>query len=400
MSSAIPDDSQLLLEQIRAGAQDFQTTDYEVDLTKTLLDAIYTSSGGTEEELQLGIAAIFDLLVAARYYEMQDRQWYYCDHLKGFIQPYTNACSHCLMNGQFVYIKGNKPGSSGIGGVTAPVLALLWNQIFVRRKLNLFLRRGKEPVDVIVDDSAKKIILVAEIKAAPLMTLPLVLLAPHQNKTAHELLDEKLLPVSDINLFLPTKNSAGQWQTSLITLGLRGTGAGWFHRLLSEKLASDPSFLRRYVASWTAALETYEPRTRCSVFWLTNGCGQPPGWTGKEAISDSKTSVGMDRTDDIKKAIYQVTTLGAKFKPSGGKMTILTGIISNIHAARHYKEYLASLTNIVWAQYTPPSGGAKTAGTVGELSSSTRIYNLFDGIVAFTRTQSRHKWVDSVFKLK
>lgn len=61
------------------------------------------------------------------------------------------------------------------------------------------------------------------------------------------------------------------------------------------------------------------------TYWFTNSCGQPiprpDTWphragTGYESVSDSKTSVGIDRTDDIKKGTYQILKLGAEGNPS------------------------------------------------------------------------------------
>ena len=42
----------------------------------------------------------------------------------------------------------------------------------------------------------------------------------------------------------------------------------------------------------------------------------------------------MDRTDDIKKGIYQVLKLGSEGKPQSTKWNYKVGIISNIHPVR------------------------------------------------------------------
>ena len=132
---------------------------------------------------------------------------------------------------------------------------------------------------------------------------------------------------------------------------------------------------------------------------MTNGCGQPTprpdDWprrkgTGFESISDGKTSVGMDRTDDIKKAIYQVLKLGSSYKPTDN--SIKTAIISNIHAIRHYDEYLLTVRDVIWA--IDSSKGIRNAG---DLDPDTPIYNLFDGILSFTKSEIRDDWVKSLF---
>ena len=112
-----------------------------------------------------------------------------------------------------------------------------------------------------------------------------------------------------------------------------------------------------YSEFWRGALRRYGERDQSRIFWLTNACGQPSPrpdhWprrssgSGYESISDAKTSVGMDRTDDIKKSIYQVLKVGAEGKPST-QFVCKVGIVSNIHAVRHFDEYLEALKDIVW----------------------------------------------------
>ena len=116
--------------------------------------------------------------------------------------------------------------------------------------------------------------------------------------------------------------------------------------------------------------------------------------SGFESISDSKTSVGMDRTDDIKKGIYQVLKLGSKGKPVSSRWNFKVGIISNIHAARHFEEYLVSLKNLVWTYDT--TGKAMKAG---DLNREHPLYNLFDGIIALTECHFRDEWLKQVFGL-
>ena len=136
------------------------------------------------------------------------------------------------------------------------------------------------------------------------------------------------------------------------------------------------------------------------MFWLTNGCGQPvprpADWparrgTGYESVSDAKTSVGMDRTDDIKKAIYQVLKLGSEYKPNDEN--IKTAIISNIHAVRHYDEYLLTVRDVIWAL-----DHTRSVKIASQLDPDTPIYNLFDGILSFTQSDIRDEWIKEVFR--
>lgn len=180
----------------------------------------------------------------------------------------------------------------------------------------------------------------------------------------------------------------------------------WGYRSMIELLENDDSFLRSYYAFWSNALTKYHPKHTDSVYWLTNACGspnpRPDSWPkskggdgeGYESISDSKTSVGMDRTDDIKKSIYQVLKLGSEGKPVASKWTFNVGIVSNIHAARHFEEYLESLKNLIWTN--DPTGTAKKAG---DLRPEHPLYNLFDGIITLTECHFRDEWLRQVFEL-
>ncbi len=99
----------------------------------------------------------------------------------------------------------------------------------------------------------------------------------------------------------------------------------------------------------------------------------------------------MDRTDDLKKATYQSLKIGAEGNPSAN-YHYRVGIISNIHAVRHYEAYLTSIQDIVWARNKDES--AKTAV---DLPPDTPLFNLFDGIIALTQTTARDRWIKDIF---
>jgi hypothetical protein len=108
-----------------------------------------------------------------------------------------------------------------------------------------------------------------------------------------------------------------------------------------------------FVQTWLNAREAYMNRDKSQkLYYLANASGNPPkiakdrdGWPKKESISDSKTSAGMDRTDDIKKGIYQVLKIGSSFRE---ETNLKTAIISNLPAYRHGKEYVEPFINMLW----------------------------------------------------
>ena len=91
-------------------------------------------------------------------------------------------------------------------------------------------------------------------------------------------------------------------------------------------------------------------------------------------------------------SIYQVLKLGADSKPSKGDDRYLVGIVSNIHAVRHFDDYLNSLKDIIWTRDV--SGNAVRAS---DLTPETPLFNLFDGIVALTYTVARDPWITKNF---
>ena len=95
-----------------------------------------------------------------------------------------------------------------------------------------------------------------------------------------------------------------------IELDINWDSKNKFFNALDKLLTQDIDFFEKYYSYWKIAFSAYSKKDKnCSLFWLTNGCGQqnprPDDWpkrkgTGFESISDGKTSVGIDRTDDIK----------------------------------------------------------------------------------------------------
>ncbi|MBI5211993.1 MAG: hypothetical protein HY957_01290 [Nitrospirae bacterium] len=267
-------------------------------------------------------------------------------------------------------------------------------------------------MDVVIVNEETHNILFAEIKASPLLTLPLRMEAEQMTDSEGTEITEHdgSLTISAIfnrqlDLFIP-KITGNRWEEGIYTFGVRKDieDKFWGYRAMIARLETDGTFLNDYYRFWSAALVKYHPKITESIYWLTNGCGSPtprPVWwpkskggegDGYESVSDSKTSVGMDRTDDIKKGIYQVLKLGSEGKPVSSKWSFKVGIVSNIHAARHFEEYLKSLKNLIWTH--DETGHVKKAG---DLKPDHPMFNLFDGIIALTEGHFRDEWLKQVF---
>ncbi len=402
--------------QIVETAQPFQVTLAERALIRELLTIVDSVGGTTAVSKRALLAAAFDLIVAAEYYRSVGHiGWVYCpEPAPALYYPYTNICPRCGLDNQFHFHAANKPGSGIIGRRTSRLLAHFLSELFTSKGLNVAVLKGSEPIDIIFVDQATTPVTVmfAEIKAAPLLTLPLhvasqSLIIDTDNETqaaSHRVTDFSYLFGTQMNLFVPTYNAqSGSWHDKTFPIGIRQDvhDTEWAYRGLTKLLIEDPTFFTAYAEFWAASLQAYGQRSQESVYWLTNACGhpspRPDSWparrtgSGYETVSDGKTSVGMDRTDDIKKAIYQVIKLGSDGKPVED-LKFLVGVVSNIHAVRHFEDYLASLKDIIWTRST--SAQVRIAS---DLAPDTVLYNLFDGIIAITQTFSRDEWINKVF---
>ncbi len=226
---------------------------------------------------------------------------------------------------------------------------------------------------------------------------------------SHGPLDNSSLEKSEFHLLLPQLEGE-KWRSELVYLGVRPSKQidSWSYSQIQRVFSQDEQIFGRYFQFWQRAFTAYSRgewirgAAPDHVYWLTNACGQPVprpvNWPtrnsgeGFESVSDGKSSMGMDRTDDIKKGIYQVLKLGASAKPNS-KVTIKTALLSNIHAVRHYDAYLKDLQDIVWTQTSN-----KAVTKVGQLHPEQDLYNLFDGIISFTEIYARDNWIAENFR--
>jgi hypothetical protein len=299
------------------------------------------------------------------------------------------------------------------------LLCIFIKYLFKINNRELKIYNGSEPVDVIIHDEAESIVLLAEVKATPLTTLALAVPIEVQTELGNEgepvpcshcATDNSFLTSSNLHIVLPTLQEEG-WDYELISLGVKGSNSSltWTYEQIGRVFTSDAQLFNRYFRFWVVAYSAYNKTARGRgtlpepVYWLTNACGQPNprplNWPnrksekGYESVSDGKSSVGMDRTDDIKKGIYQVLKIAAAGKPKQSNFTVKTALLSNIHAVRHYNEYLLDLQDIVWT--LDETGKAKKAA---DLPPEKDIYNLFDGIITFTHSYVRDEWISRNFQ--
>ncbi|MFB2924095.1 MULTISPECIES: hypothetical protein [Aerosakkonema] len=394
---------------------------HEEALTEILVEQALENARQTSTSPGLSLAAAFDLIVAAEYYtKLTNKGWLYCpvDDRPLLVYPYTNTCPRCVIQGNFHFHQANKPPSGTIGKTTSRLLCVFLKQLFKINCRSLKIYSGVEPVDVIIYDETESVVLLAEVKAAPLMTLTVAVPIEVQTQLgedgepipcSHSATDNTFLTSSNLHILLPELQEE-HWHNELISLGIKGSSSSstWAYEQIC-RIFADNQLFNRYFKSWVVAFSAYNKNARGRgslaepIYWLTNACGQPIprplNWPirktekGYESVSDAKSSVGMDRTDDIKKGIYQVLKIGATGKPKESRMAVKTALLSNIHAVRHYDEYLLELQDIVWT-----IDETEKAKRAGDLPPEKELYNLFDGIITFTRSYVRDEWIERNFQ--
>lgn len=358
--------------------------------------------------LGLRLAALFDLFVACQYYNgLANKGWTYCPKTQQLLlYAYTNICPRCLGSHEYIFTKANKPESGQIGMATTEILCEMLVSYFKIKGRDIEIYKASEPIDVMIFEASTQLMIIAEVKAAPLFTIPLSI--PCEKLTEevdgqlvdvdHNLCDNPFLHNTQPRLFFPETDSSHERQ---FQLNVNWNTSYPFFYAVQELCKTNKDFLPFYFDFWEEAYKAYRDKNKSNpIFWLTNACGlpipRPDDWPkrrsgGYETVSDAKTSVGMDRTDDIKKGIYQVLKLGAEYKPK--YYNIKTALISNIHAVRHYDEYLKCIKDIIWT-----IDDSREIKVWSEINPSTPLYNLFDGIISFTESDIRDDEMTRLFK--
>lgn len=382
----------------------------ENSFIKKLIDkAISVSSDN--DNFGLVVAAFYDLAISSVYYtNITNSGWLYCNlNSPKLILPFVNCCPEHALQGEFIFHKSSKPTSAIIGQATTRILLLFYQELFHRFGKKVTVLKATEPADAIFYNANEKKVFLGEIKSSPLLTMSLSMnceaLTTYDKEGSivpveHQATINTNITNNIIQLLLPVENQ-GKWSSEYYVLGKKASkdDKDFAYEGLS-RLIDNSDFISKYLHYWFTSFAAYcHKDDSTNIFWLTNACGKPSNlpddWAGGvTCISDEKTSVGMDRTDDIKKGIYQVLKLGAEGKLKETGWDCKVGIISNIHPARHFNVYLKPIKDLIWT-----IGGEHSVKIAGDLDPNTPMYNLFDGVVTFTDNYIRDPWLSDNLKM-
>ena len=259
---------------------------------------------------------------------------------------FINLCSPCYENAQiWQYQKAAKPQSGALGKLSSEMI-LKFIEILFDDFIETYSIGGTEVADALIKKK-NGIQILAEVKSAPLLTYPLLVqkVGTRENHSSISLTSSQ---------FRELKTALYMHKGEYIPLG-KVKESNWPFRAVAAYFEDENNEvkIKSFFNTWSNTRKAYEDKNRASKFYyLANASGKPPkearerdNWPSKESISDSKTSAGMDRTDDIKKGIYQVLKLGIQNK---NNRNIKTAIISNLPAFRHGKDYVDPFIDMIW----------------------------------------------------
>jgi hypothetical protein len=369
------------------------------------------------EHKGVALAALFDLAVSALYAgKISSNGWLYCrdrdtaDAEPKLFYPFVNACPRCSLRGVFHFVPSKKPGSAAIGQATSLILTTFLDEHARSRSdgaCQVMQLGGTGAVDAIAVEGNK--VCLFEIKSAPLVTFPIeantkIMITTddfgNEQKPLHF---EVTLPptyVDDLNFIIS--------EDLKVPIGRQTSSDNWPCDVLEEYLSYGDN-LNQYVANWNVTYQRYSGQIpKEKTYWLTNGCGQPPrsdGWpvrrngSGYESISDGKSSVGLDRTDDIKKGIYQVLKIGTHYKEfaNDSDYEVFTSLTSNIHAVKHHDDYLKEFEDMMWTIDSKDRSYVVNRDKGVTSIKTAGLYNLYDGLITFTGSHYRSEWVKERF---
>jgi hypothetical protein len=298
-------------------------------------------------------AFLFDVVMSMAYTDAAaglEKAIEYCDNTPedynahvGFI----NLCSPCYENNSWQYQKAVKPQSGALGKLSSELILKFIQHFSDNFESVVAIGGGNSADALIIHKSGIKIF--AEVKSAPLITYPLLIKIDQFDSAKHHhkvTITSSQLKTCDSALYLYDKN--------VIPLGKMGA-ENWPFKPFVDYMVDDKNArnVEKYYQTWLLAKESYITKNKNNkIYYLTNACGAPPkeaksnhNWPREQVISDSKTSAGMDRTDDIKKGIYQTLKIGITHHD---EKNYKTAIISNLPAYRHSVDYVTPFIPMLW----------------------------------------------------
>ncbi|GAK61022.1 hypothetical protein U27_00920 [Candidatus Vecturithrix granuli] len=355
------------------------------------------------------LPALFDLVVSAKYAAkmLSDGGWVYCagedtSGQSALYFPFLNTCPRCsVQRGLKPLVKSNKPQSAIIGDIasdtTLQILSVVLNQINPSVKIGKNSDRQAD-VDFVIYD--QHLLALGEIKSSPLVIYPLAIalerpMTEVRNggsiaKRDHTQATTDIM-TANIAFYLPHR-------AQRIKLGGYNT-TDWPYHALTNYL-SNSKHVALFIAAWKELYEVYlgtaekteNQRHIDNRRWLLCGCG------GK--VDDSKNAPGMDRTDDIKKGLYQVLKFGAYYKDQCPLRRLRAVLSSNFFPHRKFDHYLKDMHDVLLTRerYSITLRGKNDKEKIA--FHKHNLFYLYDALLCFTRSLYNDQHLQDITSLE
>jgi hypothetical protein len=346
------------------------------------------------KSLAVALGAIFDWCLSLLYAEKTaNTGWLYCPDALMSFYPYIKSCPRCgrLENES---ISVHKPASDAIGRYTTLCLGAILSEV-CRVCRNGFkvriLPTSRGDVDMLIFDATT--VVLCEVKSSPLYLLPLCVRYQRPLETSEgdeiaALATHAVITVDDLesrDLYLYLVDG-----TPIPIRLVRQDSA----RHLSVKGSRNPDrlceMLKTVRDTWARMYAGYASRWKENghLRWFTCGCGS--------GVDDSKNAPGLDRTDDIKKGVYQMLKLAEKYSRGCQEKRIRVALVSNMHPIVHYDEYLKGFEDALWTREADIQGHTDRVVFI----DSDNLLPFYDMLFTLTKSWFRDERLRQAFSVE
>jgi hypothetical protein len=346
------------------------------------------------ESLAVALGAIFDWCLSLLYAEnTANTGWLYCPDVLMSFYPYIKSCPRCgrLENES---LSVHKPASDAIGRYTTLCLGAILSEICCVCQNGFEVRilpTSRGDVDMLIFDATT--VVLCEVKSSPLYLLPLCVRYQRPLETAegdniaalatHAMITVDELENRDLSLYLVGGDP-------IPVRLIREDSA----RHLSVKGSRNPDrlceMLKTVRDSWARMYAGYASRWKENghLRWFTCGCGS--------GVDDSKNAPGLDRTDDIKKGVYQMLKLAEKYSRVCQEKRIRVALVSNMHPIAHYDEYLKGFEDALWTREADIQGHTDRVVFI----DSDNLLPFYDMLFTLTKSWFRDERLRQAFSVE
>lgn len=353
----------------------------------------------------LVLACLTDLCFNMEYVRrIRDSNWAYCnkDSKPKVFYPYLGVCPRCVLHTSLRDAAlgptkakdddeadnrkryfGNKVGGHHVGRIGERVITLLLDLLSKahdRKALSGLVIDDQHDVDSVFILSG--LLLLAQIKASPLVLLPAVVVLADTLKNGVS--EETGLPLERADHTFLDISTAGHdlalyFSIDGTTLNL-GPKSGLNFPYESFRKQLNIAVTLKILNNWLLIYHSFAipkvERTEEDVkrAYLTSGWGAP--------IDDNKTKAGLARSDNMMKGTYACLKYGAYYGQECIKGTVKAALVSNIDPAHQYAEYLQKLEDIRWGHN---KDFAEVKGEERYIIDADKLSYLFHSVFTFNR---------------